>query len=74
MEDPERHLADEDVKAIVAELKSQLLKDFQLEVGRGVWGWVKKAAVLILLLLAVQGILTDKNFVQSVLAGGGGAG
>lgn len=51
----ERTLTEDDVKAIVSELKSQLVKDFQIEVGKGVLGWVRRAAVLLLILLAVYG-------------------
>lgn len=53
--DANRLLTDEDVSAIVTELKTQLVKDFQIEVGKGVLGWVKRAAILLLILAAVYG-------------------
>jgi hypothetical protein len=54
--DLDRSLTEADVKAIVSELKTQLVKDFQLEVGKGVLGWVKKALILLLILAALYGI------------------
>lgn len=54
--DVDRLLTDDDVKAIVSELKAQLVKDFQVEVGKGVLGWVKKALVLLLILAALYGV------------------
>lgn len=51
----ERSLTDDDVKAIVAELKTQLVHDFQMEVGKGVLSWVKRAAILLLILAAIYG-------------------
>ena len=60
-----RNLTTADVTAIVTELKAQLLKDFQLEVARGVMIWVKKAFVVLLLILAVQGFTGDRTFLQS---------
>lgn len=61
-----RLLTDEDVTAIVEELKAQLLKDFQLEVARGVLGWVKKVVLVVLLYLALQGVLGDKRFMETL--------
>ena len=60
----DRNLTDGDVEAIVAELKSQLVKDFYGEVGRGVWGWVKKVVWMLLLLMAVYGMASEKGFVH----------
>lgn len=68
MGDDGRKLTDDDVAAIVALLKQQLLTDFYGEVGRGVWGWVKKALFVILFVLALQGMAGDKNFLQSIAA------
>lgn len=68
--DDNRKLTDEDVKSIVDELKRELFKDFQLEVAKGVLGWVKKAVVVILIYLALQGIAGDKAFLQSIAATG----
>lgn len=53
--DQDRSLTEADVKAIVSELKTQLVQDFQIEVGKGVLGWVKKALFYLLLLAAVAG-------------------
>ena len=52
----DRNLTDTDVEAIVAELKRQLVADFQLEVGKGLLGWVKKIFWWLLLLAAVYGM------------------
>lgn len=68
--DENRRLTDDDVKSIVDELKRELFKDFQLEVAKGVLGWVKKAVVVILIYLALQGIAGDKAFLQSIAATG----
>jgi len=68
--DDNRKLTDDDVKSIVDELKRELFKDFQLEVAKGVLGWVKKAVVVILIYLALQGIAGDKAFLQSIAATG----
>lgn len=62
----ERNLTEADVEAIVTELKSQIVNDFQLEVGRGLLGWVKKALFWLLLLAAVYGIAGDRQFLQSL--------
>lgn len=56
-----RNLTDEDVNAIVAQIKSELIDDFYGEVGRGVWGWAKRAFWSILLILAVYGMAQDKT-------------
>ena len=73
MSDDDRLLTDADVKAIADELKKGLLKDFQLEVGRGVIYWAKRLAVLILLLLAVYGMIGgDRALVQHFIPARGG--
>lgn len=64
----ERNLTEGDVEAIVMELKTQLLKDFQLEVGRGLLGWAYKAMWLLLLAAAVYGIAGDRQFLTSMAA------
>lgn len=66
-EDPDRSLTDEDVKAIVSELKTQLMQDFQIEVGKGVLGWVKKALFWLLLLAAVAGAFGSGWFKAAVV-------
>ena len=66
--EPERNLTDDDVDAIVSELKRQLVRDFYGEVGRGVWGWVSKAFWALMLIAAVYGIASDKGFIQSMAA------
>lgn len=70
--DIDRLLTDEDVKAIVSELKAQLVKDFQIEVGKGVLGWVKKALILLLILAALYGISGTAWFKSAQPKGGGG--
>ena len=64
----DRNLTDADVEAIVAELKEQLVTDFYGGVGRGIWGWVKKALFVLLFLLALQGIAGDRSWINQVLA------
>lgn len=64
----ERKLTDADVEAIVTELKAQLVEDFEREVGRGFWAWIKKALFLVLLLLAVQGMMGDKAWLHQLVS------
>jgi len=59
-----RNLTDEDVKAIVAKLKTELIEDFYGEVGRGVWGWVKKVFWAMVLILAVYGMAQEKSLAE----------
>lgn len=61
---PGRNLTDEDVKAIVKQLKSELVTDFYGEVGRGVWAWVRKIIMWILLSLAIYGVANEAGIVQ----------
>lgn len=70
--DANRLLTDEDVSAIVTELKAQLVKDFQVEVGKGVLGWVKKALVLLLILAALYGVSGTSWFNRAAGKIGGG--
>jgi hypothetical protein len=67
-EDDDRNLTAADVSAIVTELKTQLVKDFRLEVGRGVLDLVKKALLVLLLFLALQGMAGDKSFINQITA------
>lgn len=64
----DRNLTDADVEAIVAQLKEQLVTDFYGEVGRGIWGWVEKAVLVLLFVLALQGIAGDRSWINQVLA------
>ncbi len=41
----ERKLTDEDVKAIVAELRSQVTSTFYQDLGKGLWAAVVKAVI-----------------------------
>lgn len=66
-EDPKRNLTDKDVEAIVEGLKQTIYTDFKIEVASGILGWVKRALVIVLILLAVQGMSGDKTFVHSFL-------
>lgn len=72
MDKGNRSLTDADAKAIATELKKQLFKDLQLEVGRGVIFWAKRVFVLILLILAIYGAFGDRPFVQSIVSSGSG--
>lgn len=58
MSDP-RNLTDADVEAIVAKLKNELVEDFYGDLGRGVWAFVKKALIGLLLLLAIYGVASS---------------
>lgn len=58
--DLNRTLTDADIEAIVGKLKSELVNDFYGEVGRGVWGWLKRVFWAGLLALAVYGMTTGK--------------
>lgn len=69
MADEHRNLTDDDVDAIVGKLKSQLVSDFYGEVGKGLWGWIKKAIWMLLLLLAIQGMAGDRPWLQQIVAG-----
>lgn len=64
----DRNLTDKDVDAIVEGLKKSLMTDFYGEVGKGFWGWIKKAAFVLLLILALQGMQGDRSFLSQVLA------
>lgn len=59
MSDP-RNLTDADVEAIVAKLKNELVEDFYGDLGRGVWAFVKKALIGLLLLLAIYGVASSR--------------
>lgn len=74
MNDPDRNLTEADVKAIVGELKAQLMTDFYGEVGKGVWGWAKKVILVLLFLLAIQGIAGDRSFLEQYTARAGRGG
>lgn len=68
-----RSLTEGDVKAIVTELKRELVQDFKMEVASGLWGWIKKilvqALMVLLFYLAVQGMAGDKHLFQTIAAG-----
>ena len=58
----QRTLTDADVKAIVTLLKAELVEDFYGEVGRGVWSWIKKAVIGLLLAFAIYAAASDRGF------------
>ena len=66
----DRNLTPEDVRAIVEGLKSSILKDFKLEVANGVLGWVRKAFIVLLIFLAIQGMSGDKDFMSALTHAG----
>ena len=66
----DRTLTDEDVKAIVDGLKSSILKDFKLEVANGVLGWIRKAFIVFLIFLAIQGMSGDRDFMSALTHAG----
>jgi hypothetical protein len=55
-----RSLTDDDVKAIVTLLKTELVKDFYGNVGRGVWAWFQKIVFAALFAIAVYGAAVGK--------------
>lgn len=66
----ERKLTDADAAKVASELKTQIMQDFKLEVATGLLALVKKGFVLLLLLLAIYGITSDKSLLQAVTTGG----
>lgn len=71
MTDENRNLTDDDVKAIVTRLKTEIVSDFYADVGRGVWALAKKALIWAVLVLAVIGLVNNSKFITAVLAQGG---
>jgi len=63
----DRNLTDSDVEAIVTVLKEQVYADFKIEVANGILGWVKKAFIVMLILLAIQGMSHDKAFLRGIV-------
>lgn len=57
----DRNLTDADVQAIVDKLKTELVEDFYGDLGRGVWAFIKKALIGLLLVLAVYGMASGKT-------------
>lgn len=53
----ERNLTEADVDAIVAKLKSQLMNDFQLSVGKGLLGWLWTWFWRLLIIAALYGVV-----------------
>lgn len=67
MDDNEsRLLSDADVAAIVTQLKAQLLSDFQVNVGKGVLDWIKKAVLVVMFALALKGIAGDRAVLEAM--------
>lgn len=52
----ERTLTDADVAAIADALQKRVAENFYRDLGRGVWGFAKKAIVVILLTIAAYGV------------------
>lgn len=52
----DRNLTEGDVDAIVAKLKSQLMNDFQMSVGKGLLGWLWTWFWRLLILAALYGL------------------
>jgi hypothetical protein len=50
-----RTLTDEDVTAIVDTLREQMMKQFYQDLGKGFWGFIAKALITMLLVLAAWG-------------------
>lgn len=63
-EEPTRHperrsrvLTDADIAAIAAELEKRLTDNFYQDLGKGVWGLVKKALLAVLVGIAAYGAI-----------------
>jgi hypothetical protein len=56
----ERTLTDADVAEIVAKFKESLLKDLQLEAGKGLLFWARKAFWGVMIALALYGVFGDR--------------
>ncbi len=65
----DRNLTDDDGRAIVGALKEEVYRDFKIEVANGILGYVQKALLLILILLAIQGMTGDKSFLNNIAQG-----
>lgn len=53
----DRNLTEGDVDAIVAKLKSQLMSDFQMSVGKGLLGWLWTWFWRLLIIAALYGVV-----------------
>lgn len=53
----DRNLTDGDVEAIVNALEKRMTEKFYADLGRGVWGYVKKAIVIAVIAVAAYGAL-----------------
>lgn len=51
----ERRLTDADVKAIVNSLKKSVVDEFYVDLGRGLWGYLKKALFVAAVSIAAYG-------------------
>jgi hypothetical protein len=54
-----RTLTNEDVKAIVDTLRDEMLQQFYRDLGRGFWGFLAKAVLTLMLILAAWGAGRD---------------
>ncbi|API60541.1 hypothetical protein BSL82_15660 [Tardibacter chloracetimidivorans] len=57
-----RTLSDQDVQAIVFQLRQQLTDEFYNDLGRGLWAWIKKIAIGAILALAAYGAAKGMKF------------
>lgn len=53
----DRNLTDADVEAVVDALEKRLTEKFYADLGRGVWGYVRKAIVIAIIAVAAYGAL-----------------
>lgn len=51
----DRTLSDADVKAVADQLYARIVGDFYRDLGKGVFGYVKKVVIVILLAIAAYG-------------------
>jgi hypothetical protein len=66
MGDEDRRLTDTDIELIVDRLEKRLMDNFYSGLGKGVWAWIKKAVIGLLLALALYGMVHDKDFFKGL--------
>ena len=66
MDNEDGTLTDADVTAIINGLEERMVDRFEAGVGRGVLYWVKRAGILILIVLAMQGLAGDKSWFHTM--------
>lgn len=58
--DAERKLSDADVAAIVTQLRKEVIENFYIDIGKGVWAAVQRAFIVALIAIAAYGFYNNK--------------